>query len=95
MSDALDGMLEELRRAPTAALPGLEGEVWSRIDSLRDVRRSSGALLPLRGACVVAALGIGLAGGSYAAMAAARRPAEISVFSVDAHLAPSTLLTGR
>lgn len=95
MSDALDGLLEDLRRAPTAALHGLEGEVWSRIDRLRDARRSSGALLPLRAACIAAALGIGLAGGSYAATAAARRPAEISVFSVDAHLAPSTLLTGR
>jgi hypothetical protein len=95
MSDALDGLFEDLRRAPTAALHGLEGEVWSRIDRLRDSRRVSGGSLSLRAACVVAALGMGLVGGSYAATAAARRPAEISVFSVDAHLAPSTLLTGR
>lgn len=95
MSDVLDRALEDLRRTPAAALPGLEGEVWSRIDRLRDARRSSGALLPLRAACVVVALGMGLAGGSYAAVASARRPAEISVFSIDAHLAPSTLLTGR
>lgn len=95
MSEALDRLLEDLRRTPTAALRGLEGEVWVRIDRLRDARRASGALLPARAACVVAALGMGLAGGSYAAMAVARRPAEISVFSVDAHLAPSTLLAGR
>jgi hypothetical protein len=44
---------------------------------------------------VVAALGLGMVGGSLAANAAARAPSEISAFSVDAHLAPSTLLGGR
>lgn len=95
MSDELDQMLEALRRSPTAPLHGLEGQVWARIDSARDARRVSGALLPVRAACVIAALGVGLAGGSFAATAAAREPAEISAFSIDAHLAPSTLLDGR
>jgi len=36
-----------------------------------------------------------MVGGSLAANAAARAPSEISAFSVDAHLAPSTLLGGR
>ena len=94
MRDELDQMLEVLRRSPTASLHGLEGQIWARIDSARDARRMSSALLPVRAACVIAALGVGLAGGTFTAVAAAREPAEISAFSVDAHLAPSTLLGG-
>jgi len=95
MSDELDQLFEALRRQTYAELPGLEGQVWARIDAWRESRRASNALAPLRAAAVVAALGLGLVGGSLAADAAARTPPEISVFSVDAHLAPSTLLGGR
>ena len=95
MSDQLDELFEALRRQPHTKLPGLEGQVWTRIDAWRDNRRASNALVPLRAASVVAALGLGMIGGSLAANAAARTPPEISAFSVDAHLAPSTLLGGR
>lgn len=95
MSDKLDHLFEALRREPDADLPGLEGEVWARIDAWRERRHTSNALAPLRAASVVAALGLGIVGGSLAASAAARAPVEISAFSVDAHLAPSTLLIGR
>lgn len=95
MSDKLDQLFEALRRQPDAELPGLEGQVWARIDAWRENRRASSALVPLRAASVMAALGLGLVGGSLAANAAARTPPEISAFSVDAHLAPSTLLGGR
>jgi hypothetical protein len=91
MSDKLDQLFTALRNQPPEALPGLEGRVWTRIDSWR----ASSALVPLRTASVVAALGLGMVGGSLAANAAARTPPEISAFSVDAHLAPSTLLVGR
>lgn len=95
MSDRLDQLLEALRRQTHADLPGLEGQVWARIDAWRESRCASNALVPLRAASVVAALGLGVVGGSLAADAAARTPPEISAFSVDAHLAPSTLLGGR
>jgi hypothetical protein len=94
MSDKLDHLFEALRQEPGVELPGLEGQVWTRIDAWRQDRRASDALMPLRAASIVAALGVGALGGSLAA-AAARTPPEISAFSVDAHLAPSTLLGGR
>ena len=95
MSGKLDELFEALRRQPHAQLHGLEGQVWARIDTWRDGRRAANALVPLRAASIVAALGLGMVGGSLAANAAARAPSEISAFSVDAHLAPSTLLGGR
>lgn len=95
MSDRLDHLFEALRREPDADLPGLEGQVWARIDASREHRHASNALGPLRAASVVAALGLGIVGGSLAASAAGRPPVEISAFSIDAHLAPSTLLIGR
>lgn len=95
MSDRFDHLFEALRREPDAALPGLEGRVWTAIDAWRQSRRAAYALAPLRAASVIAALGLGLVGGSLAAAAAARTPPEVSAFSIDAHLAPSTLLGRR
>ncbi|WP_299003607.1 hypothetical protein [uncultured Caulobacter sp.] len=95
MSDKLDQLFTALRDQPLEALPDLEGRVWARIDSWRERRRAASALAPLRAASVVAALGLGVVGGSLAANAAARTPPEISAFAVDVHLAPSTLLVGR
>jgi len=94
MSDRFDHLFEALRREPDAALPGLEGRVWTAIEAWRQSRRAAYALVPLRAASVVAALGLGLVGGSLTA-AAARTPPEVSAFSIDAHLAPSTLLGRR
>lgn len=95
MGDKLNQAFEALRRAPPDNLDGLEGRVWNRIERLREARASALALAPLRAASVVAALGLGVAGGSLAASAAVRSPPEISAFSIDAHLAPSTLLAGH
>lgn len=95
MSDQLDDQLRDLKAAPRPGLAGLEGAVWARIEGARENRRLSGALVPVRTACVVAALGIGLAGGSFADGAANHTPPEISAFAVDVHLAPSTLLDGQ
>jgi hypothetical protein len=95
MSGKLDHLLEALRGEPVANLPALEGQVWDRIDAIRERRDATSALVPLRVASVVAALGLGLVGGSLAAGAATRAPAEIAAFSLDARLAPSTLLDGR
>jgi hypothetical protein len=95
MNDKLDHLFEALRQEPDADLPGLEGRVWTRIDAWRQSRRASNALVPLRAVSVVAALGLGMVGGSLAARAASHSPSEVSAFSVDAHLAPSTLLGRR
>ena len=94
MSDELDHMMAAARGAPHDRLDGLEGRVWKRIDHLRQSRRASALLIPLRAASVVAALGAGMIGGSHAT-SSAKGPAEISAFSLNAHLAPSTLLDGR
>ncbi len=95
MSDKLDQLFAGLRSQPPETLPGLEGRVWGRIESWRERRRAASMLAPLRAGAVVAALGLGVVGGSLAANAAASAPPEISAFSVNAHLAPSTLLGGR
>lgn len=95
MSDKLDPLFEALRRQPGAELPGLEGRVWTRIDAWRERRRATGSLVPVGAVSIAAALGLGMVGGGLAANAAARAPSEVSAFSVDAHLAPSTLLGER
>ncbi|MET3667483.1 hypothetical protein [Caulobacter sp. 1776] len=94
MSDKLDHLLAVLRDQPREALPGLEARAWASIDVWRSRRSASHALAPLRAASIVAALGLGVAGGSFADHAA-RKPLEVSAFAIDAHLAPSTLLMGR
>lgn len=95
MSNDLDQQLAALSRQPHPSLHGLEGEVWQRIDAIRGRRVASRMLMPLRAASLVGALGLGLVGGRLAASAAERPAPEISVFSVDAKLAPSTLLGGH
>lgn len=95
MNDNLDDLFAALRRQPHADLSGVEVQVWNRIAAGRERRRAASALVPLRAASVVAALGLGVVGGSLAASAAARTPPEVSAFSLNAHLAPSTLLGGR
>ena len=94
MSDRLDLLLATLRDRPREPLPGLEARVWATIDSWRAGRASSYALAPLRVASVVAALGLGMVGGSLAVRTTHTAP-EVSAFSIDARLAPSTLLLDR
>ncbi|KSB90458.1 hypothetical protein AS593_13340 [Caulobacter vibrioides] len=95
MGEELDHLMEAMRRQPQARLDGLEGRVWARIDGLRRTGRAMPLLTPLRAASVMAALGLGMLGGSLVSQPSARGAVEVSAFSVDAHLAPSTLLDGR
>lgn len=95
MTQPLDPLFDALRKRPHAELHGLEGAVWARIDAARARRAVGWALVPLRAACVAGALGLGLAGGRLAVVAAEPASPEISVFSVDTRLAPSTILAGR
>jgi hypothetical protein len=95
MSDRLDAELQALKGVALAAPNGLEQAVWSRIEAVRESRRLTLVMVPVRAACVLAALGVGVAGGGLVAAASARDTHEISAFSVDAYLAPSTLLGGH
>lgn len=95
MSARLDDLMNDLRHPPTpAALDVIEAGVWREIDRVRDSRTTTSLFLPVQAAALVAALGLGVAGGTFAA-AAAQTPNEISAFSPAAHLAPSTLLDER
>ncbi len=96
MSRWLDDELSSLKaEAPDRTLSQLEPAVWRRIETLREDRGVLSVFLPIRAVAVVAALGVGVAGGGFAAAAAAHQPHEISVFSIDTRLAPSTILDGR
>lgn len=89
-----DDLKASKSEAPPEKLNQLELRVWAEISHLRAAPAAS-LLLPVRAASLVAALGLGLAGGSFAAAASAGDPDEISAFSVKARLAPSTLLDGH
>lgn len=96
MARRLDDELQALKLEPIGAGPdGLEAGVWRRIDQIRERRAAAGLLLPLRAAAITGALAIGVVGGGLTAAASAGEPDEISVFSVDTGLAPSTLLDGH
>ena len=96
MDEPIDRAMQALRaERPDPALAHLESAVWRRIEVVRQARDASAAFLPVRAAAVVAALGIGVATGGVAAGEARAERHEVSVFSVDTGLAPSTLLEGR
>ncbi|MGR4863541.1 hypothetical protein [Caulobacter sp. LARHSG274] len=95
MGDRLDAELQALKGVVPAAPGGLEQAVWRRIEAVRESRRLAPVMVPVRAACVLAALGAGMAGGGLAAATSARDAHEISAFSVDAYLAPSSLLGGH
>lgn len=93
MSRRLDNALEALKAAgPERSLDHLEPAVWRRIEAASELSSMDWIVLPVRAAAVVVALGVGVAGGGFAAAAAANERPEISVFSIDSRLAPSTLL---
>lgn len=93
MNDRLDDDLQALKAEPTpAAYDLIEARVWRGIAALRQARQAAPALYAMRAAAVVGALGMGVASGGAAAVAVARQGQEISAFSVQAELAPSTLL---
>jgi hypothetical protein len=96
MKDGLDDELRALGgEAPPADYDGLEARVWRDIGAARQARQArqvAPALLAVRVASVVGALGLGAAAGGATAVAIAGEAQEVSAFSVEADLAPSTLL---
>lgn len=95
MSSKLDIEVQALRAEPVGSLSGIEQGVWGRIASAREARTARAVFVPVRTASVLVALGIGIAGGGFTAAALAHETHEISAFSVNSHLAPSTLLGGH
>ena len=93
MTSSLDKDLQALKAAAPVSPVALEREVWRGIDAVREAR---GKVVPVtvRAASVCVALCVGLAGGSLAAVSA-QSAHDISVFSIDTRLAPSTLLDAR
>jgi len=91
----MDSGLEQLLREAAATgtidhpLDRLEADVWARVEALRE----TAALAPARASSVGLALVFGLTAGGMTAAAA--RPSEMAVFSVDSRLSPSALLDGR
>ena len=91
---SLDHLLRTLAAAPADhGLSQLEPAVWRRLEGARNAT-PIGFFHPVRVAAVAGALAIGVAlGGAQAVSATANN--EVSVFSAQPDLAPSTLLEGR
>jgi hypothetical protein len=96
VDNRLDRTLARLKAEPLdRRLDQLEPAVWARIEAARQGRDSASLFLPVRAAAVVAALVFGVALGGVGAGEARAERQEVAVFSLDARLAPSTLLEGR
>ena len=95
MNNRLDEAIRQLRdQEIDRRLDQLEPQVWRRIEARRR-GAPAGALLPIRAGMTAAALALGVAVGGAAAASAMSHEQEISVFSVQPRLAPSTLLDGH
>jgi hypothetical protein len=95
VDDKLETALQALKAAPPdAALDQLEPRVWRRIERRREEGLFA-APLPARALALVGSLALGVLAGGAAAGQAEPAKQEVGVFSVQAHLAPSTLLEGR
>ncbi|WP_372783323.1 hypothetical protein [Phenylobacterium sp.] len=95
MSHDLDHLLSGLAQSgPDRSLAGLEASVLGGIMRRREAMRTSAALTPFRVASIGLAMAIGVTAGGMAAPRTAVEPRQLSTFSADAHLAPSTLLEG-
>jgi hypothetical protein len=93
VNDKLDRALSALREEPPSAkLDVLEARVLSRIDGIRQTRAAQPMILALRVGGMVGALGLGVLSSGFTAAALATHPREVSAFSINAELAPSTLL---
>lgn len=93
MTADFDKELRALRAEPPA--PGydqIDEGVWRGIAETRRARQAAPVLYAVRAAAVVGALGLGVAGGGAAAIAVASEAPEVSAFSINTELAPSTLL---
>lgn len=97
MNADLDGLLGKLRDEPIdRPLGALESDVWRRIDLRRRSSAGFRQIAALRAAVLSAAMIGGVAAGSaITADAGSTRAGEISVFELQPHLAPSTLLEGN
>ena len=93
MDQRLDDELKALKAEPTpVAYDLIEHRVWRGIAAVRQTRQAAPVVYAIRTAAVVGALGLGVASGGATAVAIAHEGQEISAFSVQAELAPSTLL---
>ncbi|HET6969856.1 MAG TPA: hypothetical protein VFH92_01915 [Phenylobacterium sp.] len=95
MAEDLDRLLGRLSAADVALPGGLDESVLAAIASRREDGRKARALAPVGIASVGLAMAIGVTAGGLAAVAATAEPRQLSTFSADAHLAPSSLLDGR
>jgi hypothetical protein len=95
MSNELDNLLAGLAvSGPDHLLGGLEARVLNSIARRREEERANARLAPLRVASVSMAMALGVTAGGMAAATTLTQPPQLSTFSADAHLAPSTLLEG-
>jgi hypothetical protein len=93
MTTSFEEEVRALRSEPPG--PGYEAidqAVWRGIADVRLARKAAPVFYALRAAAVMGALGLGVAGGGATAMALASEAKEISAFSINSKLAPSTLL---
>ena len=96
MNEPVERALQALKSASLdRGLDQLEPAVWARIEARREAREALPVFLPVRAAAVVAALAFGVAIGGVSVGEARAQRQEVSVFSMDSGLAPSTLLEGR
>ena len=95
MREDLDQLMAQLAADGThRSLDGLEHTVMNAVRRRREDRSSERALAPIRLASVSLALAVGVTAGGMAAATTLLEPRQISPFSTEAHLAPSTLLDG-
>ena len=95
MREDLDHLMTQLAAGgPNRSLDGLEHTVMSAVRRRREDRSATRALAPIRLASVSLALAIGVTAGGMAAVTTLLEPRQLSPFSTEAHLAPSTLLDG-
>ena len=91
MNEQLDAELRALRNEelPPPRYDHLETRV---LQTISEARRRTPAVYAVRAASITVALGLGVVGGGAAAVAITGEANEVSVFSVQTELAPSTLL---
>jgi len=95
MREDLDQLMMQLATVGAhRSLDGLEYTVLSAVRRRREDRSATRALAPIRLASVSLALAIGVTAGGMAAATTRLEPRQLSPFSTEAHLAPSTLLDG-
>jgi hypothetical protein len=96
MTRSIDELLRTLSQQPAHhGLSQLEPAVWQRLDEEARPLSLGGLFNPVRVATVSAALSLGVVLGGAQALTANAAANEVSVFSAQPDLAPSTLLEGR